>query len=347
MDELVSIVVPVYNTGRRLIKCIGSLINQTYKSIEIILVDDGSTDDSLDVCHNLASEDNRIVVIHTSNQGSGPARNAGIEAAAGRYVYFPDADDLVAQNAIEILVNAMINECDLVVFGFSNISFDGKKVMREKRYVDSIQDADSIRNDYYNYLGSEREYSIQGAPWNKFFSLSIIKDNNVRFPPLRRHQDEAFIGRYMCYSKRVHFIEDVLYNYYTNDLKLEWQKYPKDYIDSVTGLYQIRKETILTWNSEDKKTHESITCEFICKAIKAFELSYSPKMGLNMRSRRIWLAHQIDSIGILDIKAPDSLGEYQKIIINLIHKRRIRLLLFIFWMKVLAEKSLVKSTIKR
>ena len=345
--DLVSVVFPVYNIGENLRKSVQSILNQTYRNIEVILIDDGSKDNSLEICNSIAEQDSRVKVVHTENQGSGPARNTGVDNAKGRYIYFPDADDYVAPNAIEILVNAMIDGCDLVVFGFRNMTGDGTKLIREKKYVDSIQDADTIRKDYYNYLGSEREFSIQGAPWNKFFTLDVIKDNGVKFPPLRRHQDEAFIGRYMCYAKKVHFIEDVLYDYYTNDLQKEWQKYPKNYIDAVTGLYAVRKETILTWNPDDAATHDSIKCEFICKTIKAFELSFSPKMELTSKTRKQWLSEQIKSTGILEIDPPAMLGKYQTIVMKLIKKQKINLILFVLKSKVTVERLAVRSTIRR
>ncbi len=346
-NELVSIVFPVYNNGERLISSVQSILDQTYKNIEVILVDDGSKDNSLDICNQIANGDNRVKVVHTENQGSGPARNTGITNASGKYIYFPDADDYVVRNAIEIMVNAMNEGCDIVVFGFRTLSVDGKKVIRTKKYKEYISDADKLRKDYSKCLGSERELSIQGAPWNKFFSLDTIKNNTVEYPPLRRHQDEAFIGRYMCYATKVHFIPEVLYDYYSNDLSKEWQKYPVNYLDAVMGLYSIRKQTILTWNQNDKATHDSVNCEFICKTIKALELSYSPKMKFTRKERKQWVIDNIKNSRILEVKQPEVLGKYQSIILRLMRNGYIGLMLALFRLKIFAETIGLKTTIRK
>ena len=346
-NDLVSVVFPVYNNGERLISSVKSILEQTYKNIEVILVDDGSNDNSLETCNRIASTDNRVKVVHTENQGSGPARNVGIANSSGRYIYFPDADDYVVPNALEIMVNAMTGGCDTVVFGFRNLSVDGKKVIRIKEYKDLIEDADFLRNDYSRCLGSERELSIQGAPWNKFFSLDVIKNNSVEFPPLRRHQDEAFIGRYMCYASKVHFIPNVLYDYFSNDLTKEWQKYPVNYIDAVTGLYDVRKQTILTWNPDDQATHDSIYCEFICKTIKALELSYSPKMKFTRKERKQWVIDNIKKTEVLNVKQPNNLGKYQKMILKLMREGKYGCVLAVFHFKVFAESIGLKSTLRK
>lgn len=184
--------------------------------MEIILVDDGSKDDSLERCLKLRDKDSRIVVYHTENQGSGPARNHGIKHASGRYIYFPDADDELDGSAISKLVYAMQDgRFDLVVFGYKSIDVNGEIILK-KAYPEMEKDGSDIRLDYSDYMGASRKYGIQGAPWNKFFSLETVKEYNVEYPPLRRHQDEGFISRYMCHTNKIHFINDVLYTHYLN-----------------------------------------------------------------------------------------------------------------------------------
>ena len=332
IGELVSIVVPVYNMENSLEVCVDSLLNQNYSNIEIVLVDDGSKDNSLEVCNKLQKRDSRIQVYHTENRGSGPARNTGIEKATGRYIYFPDADDKLEKDAIGILVDAMENgKYDLVVFGYQSIDIKGNVVLK-KQYPDMKRNGEVVRQDYSDYVVSTRRYGIQGAPWNKFFDLNVIRKHSITYPSLRRHQDEGFISRYMCYVKNIHFIKDILYNHYLNDLKKEWDKYPVDYADAVMGLYKTRKETILTWNDNDKKTKKIVEHEYICNMIKAFELSYSPKMKLSGRKRLKWIRKQIECSQVLEINMPLSLGRYQKIIFTLLKKRHINRALLIIRM---------------
>ena len=346
MMPLVSIVVPVFNMGNSLEKCIRSILKQDYSNFELILVDDGSTDDSLAICNNLKDIDSRIKVIHTENRGSGPARNTGIEYSSGRYIYFPDADDQVDDSAISILVNAMADgKYDTVVFGYQSIDNKGKVVLR-KVYPDIYLVGQGIRENYSDFMGATRKYGIQGAPWNKFFDLKLIKSNNIEYPPLRRHQDEGFIARYMCYAQNVHFIKDILYTHYLNDLKKQWDKYPVDYIDSVIGLYNLKRETVLLWNEEDVLTQDLVKAEFISNTIKALELSFSPKMNLTKRSRKEWLIKNINRVGLLSIKNTNGLGQYHKMVLFALNKN-INFAIILMKFKVILEKRGIVDFLKR
>lgn len=337
-NPLISIVIPIYNMEDRIEKCINSILKQNYKNYEIILIDDGSSDNSLEICKKLENQNSKIKVIHTDNKGSGPARNIGIENSKGDFIYFPDADDYVEPNALSILVNTIENgKYDLIIFGFRSINTQGE-VVNIKQYPELTLYGNYIRQSYADYMTIYSKLGIQGAPWNKLFKTSIIKQKHIEFPHLRRHQDEGFIGRYMCHVKRVHFIENILYTYYTNDLNLEWKKYPIDYIDSVIGLNEIRKKTILQWNTEDKATQEIIQREYICNIIKSLELSFSPKMKFNMTQRIKWLKNAIQKSQIKESKIPSILGPYQKMIIYILNNLPIHFLYLSIFMKIKIEK---------
>ncbi len=347
MDDLVSIIVPIYNMESSIKRSVEALQNQDYAHLEIILVDDGSKDDTYLICKSIAMDDSRVKVIHTENQGSGPARNVGIQAAAGRYAYFPDADDYLESNAISKMVQGMCDgKYDLVVFGFKNVDQQGNITLK-KDYEESDQFGDDIRKEYKEYMGYASKWGIQGAPWNKFFDLNKIKEYGIEYPALRRHQDEGFIGRYMCYVNRVHFIPCVLYSYYTNDQKKEWKKYPVDYIDAVIGLNNIRKETIYTWNKKDINTHEMLANEYICNVIKALELSFSPKMKFNRSNRKQWIKNAINKSNIKDTQVPKVTGKYQKIAIKLIVQNRITLLYYYLAFKVKIEGTKGYSILRK
>ena len=122
MKELVSIIVPVYNLEKYIEKCVRSLLQQTYTNVEIILVDDGSRDESGEICDRLASEDSRIKVIHKENGGLSSARNCGIENATGEYIMFVDGDDFISELMVEKLYVALKDNCaDISVCCFKNI----------------------------------------------------------------------------------------------------------------------------------------------------------------------------------------------------------------------------------
>ncbi|MDU4789071.1 MAG: glycosyltransferase family 2 protein [Clostridium sp.] len=345
--EKVSIIVPVYNMGNKIEICVKSLLNQTYENIEIILIDDGSKDDSLEHCKSLAESDKRVKAFHTANRGAGPARNYGIKQASGKYIYFPDADDFIEKQAIEILVSEMKNGYnDLVVFGYKNVNQKGVEVST-KKYPELEQEAVEIRLNYSEYMTTVSRLGIQGAPWNKFFSLDVIKKYNISYPDLRRHQDEGFIARYMNHAKKVRFISDIFYTYYTNDLKKEWDKYPVDYIEAVKGLHCERKMNVLTWNPEDTITHDLVQKEYICGIIKALELSFSPKFDFDKKKRVAWIKKTVDDTGISELDIPICLGKYQKTVLNIIKKKSYRLLYLLLHIKVLVEKNGIICVVRK
>lgn len=346
MKKKVSIVVPIYNMGNKIEVCVRALLSQSYQNYEIILVDDGSTDNTLEHCLNLANIDSRIRVFHTENRGSGPARNYGIKKATGDYIYFPDADDIISNNAIEILVKVMEkSNVDLIVFGYKNVIQNGENI-KIKKYQEMLKNGEDIRKNYSDYMTTESKFGIQGAPWNKFFKLELINKYNILYPNLRRHQDEGFIGRYMCYVKQVYFIEDVLYTYFTNDLKKEWDKYPIDYIDAVKGLHEERKKNILQWNLEDTLTHNLVMKEYICGIIKSLELSFSPKFKFNVKNRMKWLKNIICDTKIEKLGRISNLGVYQKLVLYFIKTHNYTLIYFILFIKVQLEKKHLIDFIK-
>jgi len=313
MKDLVSVIIPVYNMGDSLEECLQSILAQDYEQLEVILVDDGSTDNSLEVCKALSALDKRVTYVHTENRGSGPARNTGIACSRGKYLYFPDADDYLSSNAISTLVDAISQDhVDLVVFGYREATRDGK-VLREKKYQELIQDGEIIRSDYTDFFTMDRCFSIQGAPWNNFFTAAVVRENSIEFPPLRRHQDEGFIARYMHVAKRVKFIPEVLYTYYPNTVGLEWKKYPVDYYRAVMGLSEVWCGTIGQWNQGKNAIH--VKRAIVSLYIKVFELSYAPKMNMGFFERCKWMARVCKETGFHKNSLSGIYGLYQKLML--------------------------------
>ena len=338
MSGLISVVVPVYNMGNSLDRCVASILSQENADFEVILVDDGSTDDSWERCQHLSQQDERVRAFHTENRGSGPARNHGIEQAQGRYVYFPDADDTLTPNALRCMLDSIQkNSADLLVFGYQVLDENGH-ARRIKTYPEFVQDGESIRQNYSNFAGLKTRYGIQGAPWNKLFDLDVIRQHDITYPPLRRHQDEAFIARYMCHASKVQFISDSLYTHYQNTLTLEWKKFPVDYADIVRELYKTRQDTILAWNAEDHKTHQIIHEELVDDLIKAFELSYSPKHDLTAAQRRQWVAKHVEESGICRFVIYSDYSQYKKVLLQLFRHKLYRSALTVIRLKVTADK---------
>jgi len=204
---LVSVIIPVYNVEKYLNKCIKSILEQTYSNLEIIIINDGSTDNSLDIIKSNMVEDERIFLIDIENAGVSNARNLGLKKARGKYVVFVDSDDWVEKDYIDLLVHfTEKNSCQLAVSNFDNNEDDQN---REINY-----DIKTItgKKELYHHLLSV--YNFSGFLWNKIFIMDIIKKNKISFNnKLHINEDLVFLCDYFQYCDRAIFINKRLYNY--------------------------------------------------------------------------------------------------------------------------------------
>lgn len=185
-----SIIVPVYNVEKYLEQCIESLINQTYKDIEIILVDDGSKDNSGNICEQYKDRDMRIKVIHKENEGVSKARNKGLELATGKYITFVDSDDYLELNAYEIIMKELEKEkATLLIYNYSEFSndkieknnyFPEDTFLKTKEEIQLIQ-ALTLAPEIGKYTPFQTTFFGLGFCWNKIYKREIIEQNKIRF----------------------------------------------------------------------------------------------------------------------------------------------------------------------
>ena len=213
MDELISVIVPIYNTEKYLVECVESIRKQTYSNIEIILVDDGSTDASIEICDEFAEKDSRVRVFHKENEGVAVARNFGIQQSNGQYVVIVDSDDVAVDKMIEVLYTQIKeNDADIAVGNY---------------YI-----YDESDGNFYYYI-TEADYCVEvlspqelidrqaGAwKWNSTaFMLTTFKlykkvlFDDVSFTHGRRFDDEASTHRLFLRSKKTVFVNDNVYLY--------------------------------------------------------------------------------------------------------------------------------------
>lgn len=180
MDEKISIIVPVYNVEGYLEECINSLIHQTYLNIDIILIDDGSSDSSGEICDKYKKIDNRIQVVHKKNGGVSSARNAGLSLVNTKYISFVDPDDYVSEQFIEKLYNSLIeNSADIAVCNFFTIK--GKNIFEEKE----IRDKNLNQEEALRLL--VKDEIMSSYLWNKLFKRELF--NNLQFDIGYRYED--------------------------------------------------------------------------------------------------------------------------------------------------------------
>lgn len=204
----ISIIVPVYQVEKYIRQCIESILAQTFTDFELILVDDGSIDNSGKICDEYAANDKRIRVIHKENGGLSDARNKGMENAAGKYFMFVDSDDYIAPNMVECLYENMLKECaDLVVCNFCHFFEDSG----EKDFSTQIQaEVLSGKEIFYNRK-NERNYGFWTVAWNKLYKTEIF--GNFRFPFGKYHEDEFWANSIYRLDIKVVAISDSLYYY--------------------------------------------------------------------------------------------------------------------------------------
>lgn len=205
-SALVSVIVPVYGVEQYLNKCVDSIINQTYKNLEIILVNDGSLDNCGKICDEYAEKDNRVKVIHKKNGGQGSARNCALRVASGEYITFVDSDDWLALDIIESLYNAIIiNEADLSVCGFSSIK--ANEVLGEYWVCKKPESFDKIQALSVYYEGKY----IYPAPWGKLYKRQLWE--GVYFPEDVYREDEYIFYKVLEGANKVIHIGVAKYYY--------------------------------------------------------------------------------------------------------------------------------------
>lgn len=225
MNEMVSIIVPVYNVNQFLDRCLNSICTQTFSDIEIILVDDGSTDGSSSKCDQYEEIDSRIKVIHKENGGLSSARNRGIESAKGKYLFFVDSDDYIVKDCIEYLITTLENSnADMVIGNY----------MRTK---DSDLDIYSNENIYENTYGNiEAIKELFGTKnvqmvtaWGTLYKKQLFSD--IRFPEGVYHEDEATTYKLLYISKKIVVSSKIIYAYYLNLNSITGKPNSKNYKD--------------------------------------------------------------------------------------------------------------------
>lgn len=211
---LFSTIIPVYNAAEFLPQCVESLLSQAFPGFELILVDDGSTDDSGKISDEYAAADNRVRIVHKTNGGVSSARNTGVELARGQWITFVDADDWVAPSYYETLHRKLEEEaaCDLLFFGSYNHYED--RIVHRIPPAANASTALACQTAILDLLVNDEHYNHFGFTWNKVFRKRIITDNGIRFiPNLRLSEDEAFTLDFCRYASSLVVLPDLLYNY--------------------------------------------------------------------------------------------------------------------------------------
>ena len=206
-EELISIIVPVYNVQEYLERCINSIWQQTYQNLEIILVDDGSTDRSGQMCDEFAQKDPRIKVVHKENGGLSDARNAGLQQATGAYIGYVDSDDWIEPQMYDTMYKACKREnADIAICRY-HCAYEGA-AEEEGTNQQSVFDRETLLNIY---ICGHNDYVVYNSVWSKLFSRKLVED--MVFPKGRNSEDIMYTTRAFCRANKAVYIDSFFYHY--------------------------------------------------------------------------------------------------------------------------------------
>ncbi len=236
MEKKVSVVVAIYNGEKYIDNCVKCLISQDYSNVEFILVDDGSTDATGNLCDLYSEKHSNIRVVHQSNGGLSAARNAGTSIATGDYIIYVDVDDEIVNNLISDNVKLAIDhDADVVFYNFWYNNLDTNERIPNK-YSRSF-----IGNDeefFHDVLCDTVECEIFNAPWNKMYKISFLRENSLSFlPEYPIYEDIIFASKMLQYAKKIVVNPQRYYIYYLRSSGSLLTKYVDGYFDSVTKFY--------------------------------------------------------------------------------------------------------------
>ena len=225
MNPLISIIVPVYNAESTISRCVNSILKQTFSNWELLLIDDGSTDRSYEICDEYATKDKRIEAFHKKNGGVSSARNVGLDKAKGEWITFCDSDDEILNNTFALYDRIIKehNEIDLISCGYIIYYKSGSfKNISCKKYIIS-------KDKKANLLNCE-ENSYYGFLWDKCFRASIAK--KYRFDETISYcEDHLYTYQYLLQCQYTYFSPDVVYKYYVNDIEVKGKGHSNRLLD--------------------------------------------------------------------------------------------------------------------
>ena len=230
MTPKISIIVPVYNKEKYLRDCVDSILQQTYKDFELILVDDGSKDSSWNIIKEYADKEERVVPIHQENAGVSAARNAGLDSAQGKWICFVDADDYLPKDGIQILVeHGEKSNADIV-------NANATRVEDDKQFKIFNFNNEIVKGNIYPRL-------VHFAPWAQLFKRSIIEEHHLRYVKgLAYSEDNVFILYYSLYASSIEFVNDSVYNYRINsDSAIQNKDYKKVAYHQMWAAHEVYK----------------------------------------------------------------------------------------------------------
>ena len=333
----ISIIVPIYNGAKYINKCIEMIINQTYKDFELIIVDDGSTDNSLAMCNEYAKKDSRIKLISKKNGGTWAARNSGIDESIGKYIIFFDCDDWYQDNLLqEMYTDIEINNVDLVISGQTNVIVDKNgKTIRKNTVLPNKYFFKSKDEILSNYILLRKE-EIGDTLWNKIYKSEIIKKYNLKFENYKRGEDTIFNASYYEHIDKCIVISKAFYSYRIENANPVWLKYCENYLHIVS----LENETIINklkeWGKYDKKAIEYQATHFTYRIIEYFYRLVYPKNGLDFKNKQKKVLNLLTNEQVIkNLNNSNVIGKFSRLVVKFMKSKNVVLILFLVKIKLI------------
>ncbi|MCA0756491.1 glycosyltransferase [Paenibacillus sp. N4] len=321
---------PIYNVEKYIHKCVESLMNQTYKNIEIILVDDGSPDNCPSICDEYAKKDYRVRVIHKDNGGLSDARNSGMDDATGEFIIFVDGDDYVKLNMVEKAIGiAHSTKSNVVIWGFSADYVDENDTLI-KSIIHKHESGVFDKYEYNNIVFGKDLIGNLGYAWNKMYSMVYLKGNGFKFTKgLSLVEDIVFNSLVLSRSEKIAFLDEPLIHYVQRPRMTLGNKFYEDYFEiKQKGIVAV-ESLLLAWN-QDVKVISKIIGSLLLGSIRTTISHLSRASTLSITNRKEYLDKILYNSAIIDKLDDVELASLkEKVIYKLIRlKQSYALLLF-------------------
>lgn len=255
---LISIVVPVYNAGGYLVACLDSIVNQDLKEIEIIIVDDGSTDDSGKIADQYAAEDPRIRVIHQVNAHLSASRNAGMKQATGEYIAFVDADDWIEADMFSSMYKVALREGSDIVICSVAVEYTKDGYVSYEKISQEYTERDSM--NFYSLFVELSQLHLFNYAWNKIYRTQLLRDNNLNFRVEAPFEDIAFNLEVLKVIKTVSVLPNTFYHYMRRDVMTIISSYRPRFLEA-----HKQKESIFQSFFDQFGINKTVSDDYLCR----------------------------------------------------------------------------------
>lgn len=293
-EPKISVIVPIYNAEKYIDRCMKSIYDQTFKDYEIILVNDGSTDSSDEICRRYQALDDRITYIKKENEGAGSARNKGIEVAKGEYLAFPDVDDWFEPEMYEELYDLAKQGDYDVVFSGANFYSQAGVELAYSRSVNceavAYKTKDECRAKVMTFFPTSTIFDV---PWNKLYKRSVAIDNGVRFSDTRRCQDAMFNIDFYNYIESAASVSKAYYNYIENTATTTNRKFPKNYIDINVAYFDKLIGILASWGIYGGDIKRHYDTSFVIAVYETAGMFENPVWNLSKEEQKQYVTEAL------------------------------------------------------